>query len=184
MKPPTSIYRAPRNRTLTLTEQERLGFLPMLLKLSGPVEFDGIQNRTINQNLTDVLGWLPAQFVDLLFLDPPYNLTKTYNGSTFSKQATGEYRTWFESWFVPLLRTLKSSASVYVCADWRSSGIVQSVLEAQLKVRSRITWEREKGRHLVWHCLRRLPLQCGRSQAAASCDCPIQGFGRTPQRLD
>ncbi|MCX6841554.1 MAG: site-specific DNA-methyltransferase [candidate division WOR-3 bacterium] len=146
MKPPKDICRAPRNRTLTLTEQERLGFLPKLIRLSGPVEFDGIQNRTISQNLTDVLGWLPAQFVDLLFLDPPYNLTKTYNGSTFSRQATGEYGTWFESWFVPLLKTLKSSASVYVCADWRSSGVVQSMLETHLKVRSRITWEREKGR--------------------------------------
>ncbi len=146
MKPPTNNYRAPRNRTLTLTEQERLGLLPRLVRLSGPVEFDGIQNRTINQNLTDVLGWLPAQFVDLLFLDPPYNLTKTYNGSTFSKQAASEYRTWFESWFVPLLRTLKSNASVYVCADWRSAGVIQSVLETHLKVRSRITWEREKGR--------------------------------------
>jgi len=138
--------RAPRNRTLTLSERERLGYLQRLVRRDGPVDVAAIENRTLNQDLADVVRWLPAQFADLLFLDPPYNLTKTYNGSTFSRQAATEYRTWFESWFVPLLETLKRDASVYVCADWRSSGIVQSILEERLVVRSRITWEREKGR--------------------------------------
>ena len=37
-------------------------------------------------------------------------------------------------------------ASVYICADWRSSAAVHAVAERHLKVRNRITWEREKGR--------------------------------------
>jgi len=43
-------------------------------------------------------------------------------------------------------RVLKPEASVYVCCDWRSSAILQNVLEKYFIIRNRITWEREKGR--------------------------------------
>ena len=56
------------------------------------------------------------------------------------------YAEWLESWFPKLMRTLKPTASVYICGDWRSSSAVQLVAEKYLKVRNRITWEREKGR--------------------------------------
>jgi site-specific DNA-methyltransferase (adenine-specific) len=45
-----------------------------------------------------------------------------------------------------LLPTLKNTASVYVCSEWYSSTAIHLVLEKYLKVRNRITWEREKGR--------------------------------------
>ena len=181
---PELLCRAPRNRTLTLTEPERLEFRPKLTKLPGPTRLAQIRNRTINQNLTEVLSRLPEQFADLLFLDPPYNLTKAYNGNMFAERAAGEYRAWFESWFVPLLRTLKSNASVYVCADWRSSGIVQSVLEAAAQGTQPHNLGAREGQggadeleelhrgHLVLHGLGRLLLRRGRSQAAPPCDCP------------
>lgn len=51
-----------------------------------------------------------------------------------------------ESWFAPLLRTLKPTASVYVCGDWLTSASVFQVLSKHLTIRNRITWEREKGR--------------------------------------
>jgi len=41
---------------------------------------------------------------------------------------------------------LKNTASVYVCSEWYSSTAVHLVLDKLLKVRNRITWEREKGR--------------------------------------
>ena len=89
---------------------------------------------------------LPAASFDLLIADPPYNLTKSFNGKTFGRRSHTEYGDWLKSWLQPALRALKSSGSIYVCSEWRSSGIVQEVLEEHLVVRSRITWEREKGR--------------------------------------
>jgi site-specific DNA-methyltransferase (adenine-specific) len=138
--------RAPRNRTVRLTTADRraLGVRP--LRLSGPASFAAICNRTIHQDLFAVLDWLPERFVDLLFLDPPYNLRKDFHSIRFRRLPGQEYAGWFRSWFVPLLRTLKPTASVYVCGDWRSSTAIQQVLEEHLVVRNRITWEREKGR--------------------------------------
>lgn len=138
--------RAPRNRTITLTEKEKAFFRARLLQLTGPAEINEILNRTICQNLFDVLDWLPANSVDLFFADPPYNLTKTFNGQSFSKVSLAEYEAWLDSWLGKLVRILKPTASVYVCGDWRSSTSIHRVIQKYFIVQNRITWEREKGR--------------------------------------
>ena len=138
--------RAPRNRTITLSEEEISFYQSRLSRISGKVDLEEIENRTINQDLFAILDFLPDSFVDLLFIDPPYNLTKSFNSNIFRERTIEEYAGWFESWFSKLLRTLKPTASVYICGDWRSSTAIHSVAEKYLLVRNRITWEREKGR--------------------------------------
>ena len=141
------IAKAPRNRTITLSAEEMSLYRKHLLKLSGKASLQEIENRTINQDLFTILDWLPEYFADLLFIDPPYNLTKSFGESiTFRERSTEEYAAWLESWFPKLLRTLKPTASVYICGDWRSSTAIHSVAERYLRVHNRITWEREKGR--------------------------------------
>lgn len=138
--------RAPRNRTITLDQRERDLLCGQLLRLSSPTTVAEILDRTICQDLFEALPYLPAQFVDLLVIDPPYNLDKSFNETKFKGRSQTDYMAWLESWFVLLLKTLKPNGSVYVCCDWRSSAAVQAVLEKHLIVQSRITWEREKGR--------------------------------------
>lgn len=138
--------RAPRNRTLTLKEEELQEYGKRLLRLKSPTTKTQLAQKTIQQNILEVAGLLPDHFVDLLFLDPPYNLTKSFNSSSFRESSSTEYRDWFASWFTQLLHILKPSASVYICGDWRSSSAIQQVAERYLKIQNRITWEREKGR--------------------------------------
>jgi site-specific DNA-methyltransferase (adenine-specific) len=92
------------------------------------------------------LPQLPKAFVDLLILDPPYNLTKRFGAESFRERSLAEYEEWFEGWFVRVLPLLKPTASLYVCGDWKSSAVVHRVLDRHVIVRNRITWEREKGR--------------------------------------
>jgi len=138
--------RAPRNRTLSLSslDKDNLGARP--LRVTGALSCADIENRTINEDLFAVLDLLPARFVDLLFLDPPYNLSKKFHEFEFRQRSLDDYARWIESWFQSLLPTLKPTASVYFCGDWRSSAAIQRVMEKHLIVRNRITWEREKGR--------------------------------------
>ncbi len=138
--------RAERNRTITLSEAERKHYSKDLVRISKPVGINSIENKIVNQDIFEVLDFLPTHFVDLLILDPPYNLTKTFNSTSFKKKSISKYAEWFESWLVGLLPTLKNNATVYVCCEWYSSTAAHFVLEKYLKVRSRITWEREKGR--------------------------------------
>ncbi len=138
--------RAPRNRTITLDEVERVTLAERLVRLSGPVTPASLIGRTVCQDLFDALPHLPSGFVDLLIVDPPYNLDKSFNSSTFKSRADQEYSNWIESWLEPLRRILKPGASIYICCDWRCSSAVQRVGERFFTVQNRITWEREKGR--------------------------------------
>lgn len=93
-----------------------------------------------------VLDMLPEKCVDLLVVDPPYNLAKNYNGNKFNKVGRDEYRKYTESWIKKVLPLLKSGAGIYVCCDWESSLIIGDVLYEYFHVLNRITWQREKGR--------------------------------------
>lgn len=138
--------RAPRNRTLSLTGDQIASIRARLLRLSEPTSLPSVLDRTICQDVLEAVRFLPDRFVDLLVLDPPYNLTKTFNRTEFKKLPLSDYADWLEKWFAALRRTLKPTASIYVCSEWSSSAAVFTVAEKHFMVRNRITWEREKGR--------------------------------------
>ncbi len=137
---------AEKNRTICISPEEISLYQDRLIRLSGNATSQEIENRTINQDLFSILDWLPESFVDLLIIDPPYNLTKSFNSNEFHERSTNEYADWFESWFSKLIKILKPTASVYICSDWKSSTAIHLVAEKYLTIRNRITWEREKGR--------------------------------------
>lgn len=138
--------RAPRNRTLTLAEQERVVLSRRLLRSPLPASVHELTDQVICGDSLAQLPQLPKAFVDVLILDPPYNLNKQFGSESFREMSLAEYESWFESWFPALLPLLKSAASLYVCGDWKSSAAIQRVLDRHVIVRNRITWEREKGR--------------------------------------
>jgi site-specific DNA-methyltransferase (adenine-specific) len=138
--------RAPRNRTLTCTDAEIARYSAGLLCLSGAASIASLTDRIVNQDFCLARPFLPEGFVDLLILDPPYNLTKNYNGHIFRSKEAEAYMSWFDGMVTSLLPLLRPAASVYVCSDWRTSTLVFPVLDKYLHVRHRITWEREKGR--------------------------------------
>lgn len=138
--------RAGYNRTITLSEADCAIYAAQLLRLKSAVTLPEIQNRVICGDVSSILPLLPEAFVDLLFLDPPYNMTKSFNGRIFKELQHDEYADWLDSLLQPMLRLLRPNASIYICGDWRSSAAIHSVAQRYFKVRNRITWEREKGR--------------------------------------
>jgi len=138
--------RAPANRTITLSDGERAYFRPRLRRLNRPVTAVEISDSVIHQDLFQVLDYLPRGFVDLLFLDPPYNLNKTFGERSFRRLPPAEYGAWLETWLLRLLGTLRPHASVYICGTWEAAAAIPQVVAKYLILRSRITWEREKGR--------------------------------------
>jgi site-specific DNA-methyltransferase (adenine-specific) len=137
---------APRNRTITLTAAEVEKYEARLCGLTKAAGVDDVLDRIFCQDIHSAARHLPAGIVDLLFVDPPYNLTKDFNGRRFARQSHGEYRNQLDAWLLPVLHTLKHTASIYICSDWRASADVQMFAEQHLRIRNRITWEREKGR--------------------------------------
>ena len=105
-----------------------------------------ISGKIISGDTLEVLGKLPKCFVGLLILDPPYNISKNYNGHLFREKDKTGYQRWFQHVVEALMPTLKPTATVYVCADWKTSILISPILETYFHIRNRITWEREKGR--------------------------------------
>ena len=140
------MVRAPRNRTITLSDKEKEIYRQKLLKISGPVSIEQVLNKVINQDIFEIVDFLPSKFVDLLFIDPPYNLTKNFNIHPFKQMSVNQYMEWMDSWLQKMIRLLKSTASIYICGDWRSSAAIHLLCEKYFILRNRITFEREKGR--------------------------------------
>lgn len=121
-------------------------------------------DRIVLGDMAALIPQMPKAWADLIVIDPPYNLTKQFGSTKFSRKETGEYEEWVESWLPSVIGTLKPNGSLYVCCDWKCSLAFQRVLEQHLVVRNRITWEREKGRGAnanwknasedIWFCTR------------------------------
>ena len=135
-----------RNKTMSLSDSEYGLYKKRLIKLTEKSSPSTIINKTINQDIFSAIKYLPSNFVDLIFVDPPYNLTKTFNSNSFKEMDSKDYENWLDSWLKELVRVLKPNASIYICGDWKSSSAIFNVASKYFFIRNRITFEREKGR--------------------------------------
>ena len=143
--------KAANNRTIDTGLREGREYLDRCLtvkdlKKGGDAGTGDVADRIIAGDCLKVMGYLPAGTVDLIIADPPYNLDKDYNGRKFSRMSEAEYAEYTDGWMSLAVPLLKDTGTMYVCCDWRSSSVIYEVLKRHLKVRNRITWQREKGR--------------------------------------
>ena len=139
--------RAGRNRTITLTDAEKESLRKRLITVNTVVECHrNFLDHTINADLLAALPHLPDEFADLIIIDPPYNLTKNFGGKVFNERRDDAYEEYLMSWFSEVCRKLKPNGSLYMCGDWKCTSALQRVIERELTILNRITWQREKGR--------------------------------------
>lgn len=138
--------RAANNRTLTLEPEEIEGLKSRLLTESNISAETDIVNRTLNGDILQMLEFVPDEFADLIIIDPPYNLSKNFNGMKFASRSQEGYDEYLATWFPAVCKKLKSNGSLYICGDWKCTSSLQRAVERELTVLNRITWQREKGR--------------------------------------
>lgn len=138
--------KAKRNKTIDLTVEDGRAYLEKCITISDKASLNDIINKTINGDTFEVLDLLPPNFVDLLIVDPPYNLDKEFGTGKFKKMTDEDYYVYTETWIKKVLPLLKENASIYVCCDWNSSMVIGQVLKKYFHIQNRITWQREKGR--------------------------------------
>ena len=138
--------RAPRNRTLTVSRSEMFRLGRSIIQIDSKKTFRPRKNSVVCGDAFEILPNLRSSSVDLLFCDPPYNLTKNFGTARFKRTGAEKYEMWLDSWLRLCEPLLKPTASVYICGDWRSGTAIQNVGSKYFKLQNRITWEREKGR--------------------------------------
>ena len=138
--------RAPRNRTIDVTSTEAVELRKQPESAASTADLHVVKNKIICGDAFEVLPILAKGSFDLLFADPPYNLTKDFGVESFKQRSSDAYEEWLDTWLKLCVPLLKPTASIYICGDWRSSAAIQRVGSRYFKLQNRITWEREKGR--------------------------------------
>lgn len=135
-----------RNKTIDLTVEAGREYLERCVSVTERAALSDVLDKTILGDSFSVLPLLPEKCVDLLIVDPPYNLDKTFGESGFTRMTDEEYAAYTEKWIALVTPLLKPDATIYVCCDWQSSPVIGMALQRHFTVRNRITWQREKGR--------------------------------------
>ena len=138
--------KAPRNKTIELSSTEENIYLKRCIKLKENTELDKVLDKTIYQDSLKAINFMPDKCVDLMIVDPPYNLTKNFGSTTFRETDISSYKKWLNSWLKKTVRILKDNASVYICSDWKTSIALPEIAGKYFILQNRISWEREKGR--------------------------------------
>ena len=135
-----------RNKTIDISVEEGKNYIERCLKITKKATVDEICNKTLIGDSFEIMSKLPESFVDLLIVDPPYNLTKNFNGKVFRQTSNDEYEKFTEKWINVVKPLLKPTSSIYVCCDWFSSLVLGPIIHRNFHLQNRITWQREKGR--------------------------------------
>jgi site-specific DNA-methyltransferase (adenine-specific) len=142
-----------KNKTIDFTEEEGLKYINKCVIIDNikSININDIINKTIMGDTFILLKQIPSSSVDLIIVDPPYNLSKNYHGNKFSKTTPFEYKQYTSKWLLECKRIMKDNATIYVCCDWESSLVIGELMFELFHVQNRITWQREKGRGSLYN---------------------------------
>lgn len=91
----------------------------------------------------DTLGILPQLkdgSIDLIFIDPPYNIGKKFGDFYDKWDSDKSYANWAYKWLDECIRVLKSSGSLYVMTSTQAMPYFDLYLRERLTILSRIVW--------------------------------------------
>ena len=98
--------RATRNRTIVLSDSERTDLKKDLCQLNTSSSVVKYSIKFIIKILLEAIDYLPKHFVDLLIIDPPYNLSKDFAGFKFKATDDKTYIEYVRCWLPKVLELL------------------------------------------------------------------------------
>lgn len=103
-------------------------------------KFDNQRHIIYQGDALDILTTQVADnSVDLLFVDPPYNIGKKFNGKKYQQKET-DYLAWCYQWIDLCLQKLKPTGSLYFMAATQMMPYFDIYLREKITILSRIVW--------------------------------------------
>jgi len=78
--------------------------------------------------------------IDLIFVDPPYNIGKNFNGFKDKWNNDEDYLEWCYKWIDLLLKKLKNNGSLYIMTSTQFMPYFDIYLRDKIDILSRIVW--------------------------------------------
>jgi site-specific DNA-methyltransferase (adenine-specific) len=83
---------------------------------------------------------IPSESIDLIFIDPPYNIGKQFANFTDKWASEADYLEWAYQWLDESIRVLKPKGTLYLMASTQAMPYFDLYLRKKLTILSRIIW--------------------------------------------
>jgi len=104
-------------------------------------EYGNIDHKIYQGDAIEVLqNKIKDNSIDLIFVDPPYNIGKNFNGRKDKWRNDEDYLKWCYQWIDLLLKKLKKSGSLYIMTSTQFIPYFDIYLRNKIEILSRIIW--------------------------------------------
>jgi len=99
------------------------------------------RTKIIYGDCIEVLSnYIQDNSVDLIFVDPPYNIGKQFSNFTDKWSSNEKYLKWCFKWIDLCIKKLKSNGSMYIMCSTQNSAFIDIYLRNKITILSRIIW--------------------------------------------
>lgn len=103
-------------------------------------EYSNDNGHIFHGDALEVLKQIPDESVDLLFVDPPYNIGKNFAGRKDKWKTNTEYLDWCYQWIDVCIRKVKSNGSLYLMTSTQFMPYFDIYVRDKVTIMSRIVW--------------------------------------------
>ncbi len=104
-------------------------------------EFGNTNHKIYQGDVIEILqDFIDDKSIDLIFVDPPYNIGKNFNGLKDKWNDDESYLNWCYKWIDLLLQKLKSTGSLYIMTSTQFIPYFDIYLRDKIEILSRIVW--------------------------------------------
>jgi site-specific DNA-methyltransferase (adenine-specific) len=101
-------------------------------------EYNG--HKLINSDVFYGLNLIPDSSIDLIFIDPPYNIGKNFNTTKDKWKTDEDYLKWSYKWIDVCIKKLKCNGSLYIMTSTQFMPYFDIYIRQKMAVLSRIVW--------------------------------------------
>ncbi|MDB9481565.1 adenine-specific DNA-methyltransferase [Dolichospermum circinale CS-537/05] len=103
--------------------------------------YENQENRIFHGDAVSIISnHIPSESIDLIFVDPQYNIGKKFANFHDKWDSEEEYINWSYQWLDECIRTLKPNGTIYVMTSTQAMPYFDIYLRKKLTILSRIIW--------------------------------------------
>lgn len=103
-------------------------------------EFSNNNGRIIHGDALEVLQQIPDESIDLIFVDPPYNIGKNFAGRKDKWKTDKDYLDWCYQWIDLCIQKVKPNGTLYLMTSTQFMPYFDLYVRYKVTILSRIVW--------------------------------------------
>ena len=112
-----------------------------MIHINSNIESHGNEHQRIfHGDALEVLSQIPDESVDLIFVDPPYNIGKDFAGRKDKWKTEEDYLNWCYQWIDLCIQKLKPTGAFYVMTSTQFMLYFDLFIRKKMTILSRIVW--------------------------------------------